>query len=106
MVGSLASSARPEQLHKISKRRVLLKNYARDATPPLTSKSIVIETKEIMDKAEQLKLIKKWKTDNDVYLNNVFGMEDGPQFFVSDGHTLCYIKQQASSSTSPRCDSS
>ncbi len=36
--------------------------------------------KEILDKAEQLKFIKKWKTDNDVYLNNVFGMEEGPQF--------------------------
>ena len=46
MVGGLASSARPEQLHKISKRRVLLKNYARDATPPLTSKSISIETND------------------------------------------------------------
>jgi hypothetical protein len=33
MVGGLASSARPEKLHKISKIRVLLKNYARDATP-------------------------------------------------------------------------
>jgi hypothetical protein len=43
MVGGLASSARPEQLHKISKRRVLLKNYARVATPPLTSKLISIE---------------------------------------------------------------
>jgi hypothetical protein len=38
------------------------------------------KAKEIMDKAEQLKFIKKWKTDNDLYLNNVFGMEDGPQF--------------------------
>jgi hypothetical protein len=35
MVGGLASSARSEQLHKISKIRVLLKNYARDATPPI-----------------------------------------------------------------------
>jgi hypothetical protein len=43
MVGGLGSRARPEHLHKISKRRVLLKNYARDATPPLTSKSISIE---------------------------------------------------------------
>ncbi len=40
---------------------------------------------EIMDKAEQLKFIKKWKTDNDVYLNNVFGMEDGPQFTFLTG---------------------
>jgi hypothetical protein len=38
------------------------------------------KAKKIMDKAEQLKFIKKWKTDNDVYLNNVFGMEDGSQF--------------------------
>ncbi len=38
------------------------------------------KAKEIMDKAEQPKFIKKWKTDNDVYLNNVFGMKDGPQF--------------------------
>ncbi len=38
------------------------------------------KAKEIMDKAERLKFIKKWKTDNDVYLKNVFGMEDGPQF--------------------------
>ncbi len=38
------------------------------------------KAKEIMYKAEQLKFIKKWKTDNDVYLNNVFGMEEGPQF--------------------------
>ncbi len=30
------------------------------------------KAKEIMDKAEQLKFIKKWKTDNDVYLNNFF----------------------------------
>ncbi len=43
MIGGLASSARPEQLHKISKIRILLKNYARDATPTLTSKSISIE---------------------------------------------------------------
>ncbi len=45
MVGGFTSSARPEQLYKISKIRVLLKNYARDATPPppLTSKSISIE---------------------------------------------------------------
>jgi hypothetical protein len=34
MVSGLASSVRPEQLHKISKIRVLLKNYARDTTPP------------------------------------------------------------------------
>jgi hypothetical protein len=39
----LASSARPEQLHKISKIRVFLKNYDRDATTPLTSKLISIE---------------------------------------------------------------
>jgi hypothetical protein len=38
-----------------------------------------------MDKAEQLKFIKKWKTDNDVYLNNGFGMEDGPQFLFLTG---------------------
>ncbi len=38
-----------------------------------------------MDKAEQLKFIKKWKTDNEVYLNNVFGMEDGPQFLFLTG---------------------
>ncbi len=38
-----------------------------------------------MDKAEQLKFIKRWKTDNDIYINNVFGMEDGPQFlFLTD----------------------
>jgi hypothetical protein len=43
------------------------------------------KAKEIMDKAEQLKFIKKWKTDNDVYLNNVFGMEDGPQFLFLTG---------------------
>ncbi len=41
--------------------------------------------KEIMDKAEQLKFIKKWKADNDVYLNNVFGMEDSPQFLFLMG---------------------
>ncbi len=40
---------------------------------------------KIMDKAEQLKFIKKWKTDNDVYHNNVFGMEDGPQFTFLTG---------------------
>jgi hypothetical protein len=39
-VGGLASSARPELLHKIS---LFLKNYVRDATPPLTSTSISIE---------------------------------------------------------------
>jgi hypothetical protein len=33
----------------------------------------------------QLKSIKKWKTDNDVYLNNVSGMEDGPQFLFLMG---------------------
>ncbi len=43
------------------------------------------KAKKIMDKAEQLKFIKKWKTDNDVYLNNVFGMEDGPQFLFLTG---------------------
>ncbi len=40
---------------------------------------------KIMDKAEQLKFIKEWKTDNDIYLNNVFGMEDGPQFTFLTG---------------------
>ena len=43
------------------------------------------KAKEIMDKAEQLKFIKKWKTENEVYLNNVFGMEDGPQFLFLTG---------------------
>jgi hypothetical protein len=43
------------------------------------------EAKETMDKAEQLKFIKKWMSDNDVYLNNVFGMEDGPQFLLLMG---------------------
>jgi hypothetical protein len=43
------------------------------------------KAKEIMDKAEQLKFIKKWKTDNEVYLNNVFGMEDGPLFLFLTG---------------------
>ncbi len=38
-----------------------------------------------MDKAEQLKFIKKLKTDNDVCLNNVFGMEDGPKFTFLTG---------------------
>jgi hypothetical protein len=38
MVIGLASSARQEQLHKISKIRVLLKNYARAATPPINIK--------------------------------------------------------------------
>jgi hypothetical protein len=38
MVGGLASRARPEQLHKISKIRDMLKNYVRHATPPLSSK--------------------------------------------------------------------
>jgi hypothetical protein len=47
MVGGLASSPRPEQLHKMSKIRVFLKNYVRDATPPLTSKSISIENIKI-----------------------------------------------------------
>ncbi len=40
---------------------------------------------KIMDRAEQLKFIKKWKTDKDVCLNNVFGMEDGPQFTFLTG---------------------
>ncbi len=40
---------------------------------------------KIMDKAAQQKFIKKWKTDNDVYLDNVFGMEDGPQFTFLPG---------------------
>ncbi len=43
------------------------------------------KVKESMDKAEQLKFIKKWKTDNDIYLNNVVGMEDGPQFLFLTG---------------------
>ncbi len=43
------------------------------------------KAKETMDKAEQLKFIKKWKTDNGVYLKNVFGMEDGPQFLFLMG---------------------
>ncbi len=43
------------------------------------------KAKEIMDKVEQLKFLKKWETDNDVYLNNVFGMEDGPQFLFLTG---------------------
>ncbi len=58
------------------------------------------KAKESMDKAEQLKFIKKWKTDNDIYINNNWSPN-----FVSDRHTFCYIEQQASSSTSPRCDS-
>jgi hypothetical protein len=49
MVGGLASSGIPEQLHKISKIRVLLKNYARDATPPLTSKLISIEMTALLE---------------------------------------------------------
>ena len=49
MVGGLTNSARPEQLHKISKIRVLLKNYARDATPPLTSKLISIEMTALLE---------------------------------------------------------
>ncbi len=43
------------------------------------------KSNKIMDKAAQQKFIKKWKTDNDVYLNNVFGMEDGPQFTFLTG---------------------
>jgi hypothetical protein len=40
---------------------------------------------KIMDKAEQLKFIKRWKTDNDVYLNYFFVMEDDPQFTFLTG---------------------
>jgi hypothetical protein len=64
------------------------------------------KAKESMDKPEQLKFVKNWKTYNEVYLNNVFGMEDGPQFLFLMGVLFCYIEQQASSSTSPRCDTS
>jgi hypothetical protein len=44
-----------------------------------------IKANKIMDKAAQQKFIKKWKTDNNVYLNNVFGMEDGQQFTFLTG---------------------
>ncbi len=40
---------------------------------------------KIMNKAAQQKFIKKWKTDNEVNLNNFFGMEDRPQFTFLTG---------------------
>ncbi len=39
MVGGLASSARPEQLHKISKKSFAQKLRYRDATPPINIKN-------------------------------------------------------------------
>ncbi len=31
-----------------------------------------------MDTQEQLKFVKQWKIDNEIFLNNVFGSADGP----------------------------
>ena len=37
------------------------------------------EKEESMDHQEQKQYIKQWKVDNEVHINTVFGMEDGPQ---------------------------
>jgi hypothetical protein len=33
-----------------------------------------------LDKTLQLKYVSKWKAKNELFLNNMFGLEDGPQF--------------------------
>ena len=33
-----------------------------------------------LTKTQQLKFLNKWKTEKELYLNEVFGLEDGPQF--------------------------
>jgi hypothetical protein len=43
------------------------------------------KVKERMYKPEQLKFVMKWKTDNEVYLNNVFGIQGCPQFLFLSG---------------------
>ncbi len=54
-----------------------------------------------LDKTLQLKYVNQWKSENKLFLNNVFGLEDGPQFFlVPYWHTLCHLKQQTSCSAS------
>ncbi len=43
------------------------------------------KVKETRDKVQQMNYLKKWKADNEVYLNTVFGMADGPQFMFLTG---------------------
>jgi hypothetical protein len=38
-----------------------------------------------LDKTLQLKYVNKWKAKNEPFLNNVFGLEDGPQFLLLTG---------------------
>jgi hypothetical protein len=40
---------------------------------------------ESMDHQEQQQYIKQWKVDNEVYIDTVFGMEDGPQLSFLTG---------------------
>ena len=43
------------------------------------------KNKESMDHQEQQQYIKQWNLDNEVYINTVFGMEDGSQFSFLTG---------------------
>ena len=43
------------------------------------------KNKESMDHQEQQQYIKQWKVDNEVYIDTVFGMEDGPQLSFLTG---------------------
>ena len=38
-----------------------------------------------LDKTLQLKYVNKWKAENELFLNNMFGLEDGPQFLFLTG---------------------
>ncbi len=38
-----------------------------------------------LDKTLQLKYVNQWKAKNELFLNNVFGFEDGPQFLFLTG---------------------
>ncbi len=44
-----------------------------------------LKEKESMDKPQQKQFIKQWKVDNEVKINTVFGMEDGPQYSFLTG---------------------
>ncbi len=38
-----------------------------------------------LDKTLRLKYVNKWKAENELFLNNMFGLEDGPQFLLLTG---------------------
>ncbi len=38
-----------------------------------------------LDKTLQLKYMSQWNAKNELFLNNVFGLEDGPQFLFFTG---------------------